>query len=266
MRAEAIAKIARLYPLLSGCGTIANHPVIDYLAGRPSGEAWAKVEGGKLLVSLDDYVGRAAFYVGDLDRKISVIVDRFVKPGDTVLDIGANIGLVTLRLSKRVGRTGIVHAFEPNPQPASKLASSIVASDVSNVRVHQTALGSKDAILPLTIPAGNVGMGSLIGDFQGETVEVPVRRLDDFDLGPVAFVKMDVEGFEDQVLLGAERTLRQSPPKVILFEQNTATGTAIQILRAAGYRVAGVSKSLLRLRLNPVSEWSSKYHDYVASI
>ena len=103
MRAEAIAKVTRLYPFLSGCGSLANHRLIDRLAGKPKREAWAEVEGGRLLVSLDDYVGRSAFYVGDLDRKVSAVVDRFVRPGDTVLDIGANIGLVSLRVAKRVG-------------------------------------------------------------------------------------------------------------------------------------------------------------------
>lgn len=266
LRAEAVSRITRLYPLLSGCGTLANHPLVDGLAGHPEGEAWADVEGGRLLVSLNDYVGRAAFYVGDLDRKVSAIVDRFVKPGDTVLDIGANIGLVTLRLSKRVGPSGVVHAFEPNPKPAFRLASSLAANGISNVQVHEVALGTEDAVLPLTIPTGNVGMGSLVAGFQGETVQVLVRRLDDFDLGPVAFVKMDVEGFESQVLGGAERMLAKSPPKVILFEQNNESGTSIQILRAAGYSVSGVAKSLLRLRLEPVCAWSHDYHDYVATL
>lgn len=105
MRAETVARITRLYPFLSGCGTFANHPLLNAAAGRPKGDAWAKVEGGELSVSLDDYVGRSAFFIGDLDRKVSAIIDRFVRPGDMVLDIGANIGFVSLRLAKRVGPT-----------------------------------------------------------------------------------------------------------------------------------------------------------------
>jgi FkbM family methyltransferase len=237
--------------------------VIDALAGHPKRDAWARVEGGTLLVSLEDHVGRAAFYVGDLDRKVSAVIDRFVRPGDTVLDIGANIGLVTLRLAKRVGPRGVVHAFEPNPGASSRLASALKASDVSNVRLHEVALGPEQRTLKLSVPDGNAGAASLLS---GNGIDVPVKRLDDFDLGPVSFVKMDVEGFEDQVLRGFSKTLMASPPKVILFEQNDSKGGSIPLLADVGYRIHGIARSLFRLTLEPVSEWSPAYHDYVATI
>lgn len=265
MRAEAVARITRLYPFNSGCGTLANHPVVDALAGRPKGDAWAKVEGGRLLVSLEDHVGRAAFYVGDLDRKISVLIDRFVKPGETVLDIGANVGLVSLRLSKRVGSEGIVHAFEPNPSVSSRLVSSLEANGVTNVRLHQVALGDVPGILRLSVPEGNAGAASLIaGRVSGEICDVPVKRLDDFDFGPISFVKIDVEGFEENVLRGFSRTLSSRPPRIILFEQNDPSGFSIRLLEEAGYRIFGVAKSLLRLGLRPVSSWNPAYNDYLA--
>jgi FkbM family methyltransferase len=235
------------------------------LAGRPKRDAWAEVEGGRLFVSLADYVGRAAFYVGDLDRKISVLIDRLVRPGDTVLDIGANVGLVTLRLSKRVGPTGLVHAFEPNPVIADRLASSLAANGILNVRLHQVALGAEEARLQLSVPEGNAGAASLLADrASGKNVEVPVRRLDNFDLGPIGFVKMDVEGFEENVLRGFWKTLSSCPPRVILFEQNDAGGGSIPLLEKAGYRIHGITKSLFKLKLPRVSAWSAAYHDYVA--
>jgi FkbM family methyltransferase len=265
LRPDAVARITRLYPFLSGCGTLANHRVVNWLAGRPEGDAWANVEGGRLSVSLDDYVGRAAFYVGDLDRKISILIDRFVRPGDTVLDIGANIGLVSLRLSKRVGRKGTVHAFEPNPAIAERLASSLEINGISNVHLHRVALGEADGSLPLTVPAGNAGAASLLtGTRHGKTVQVPVRRLDDFGVGPIDFVKMDVEGFEGNVLRGASKILSSNRPRVILFEQNDPSGDSIPLLEQAGYRIHGVPKSMLKLRLQLVSAWSPAFHDYVA--
>lgn len=265
MRAEAVARITRLYPFKSGCGSLANHRLVDALAGRPKGDAWANVEGGRLFVSLDDHVGRAAFYVGDLDRKISALIDRFVKPGDTVLDIGANVGLVSLRLSKRVGSEGIVHAFEPNPGVSSRLVSSLEANGITNVRLHEVALGDVPGTLRLCVPQGNAGAASLIADrVSGETCEVPVKRLDDFAFGPVSFVKMDVEGFEENVLRGFSKTLSSCPPRFILFEQNEASGNSIRLLEEAGYRIHGVAKSLVRLSLRPVSSWHPAYNDYLA--
>jgi FkbM family methyltransferase len=265
LRAEAVARITRLYPFNSGCGTLANHPLVDVLAGRPKGDAWAKVEGGRLFVSLEDHVGRAAFYVGDLDRKISLLIDRFVKPGDTVLDIGANIGLVSLRLSKRVGAEGIVHAFEPNPRVSNRLLRSLEESRITNVRLHEVGLGDVPGTLRLVVPEGNAGAASLIADrVSGESCEVPVKRLDDFEFGPISFVKMDVEGYEENVLRGFSRTVSNCPPRVILFEQNDPSGTSIRLLEEAGYRIFGVAKSLLRLILRPVSSWHAGYNDYVA--
>jgi FkbM family methyltransferase len=258
--------MTRLYPFLSGCGTLANHRLIDLLADKSDGDAWAEVEGGRLSVALDDYVGRAAYFVGDLDRKISAIIDRYVRPGDTVLDVGANIGLVTLRLSKRVGSSGTVHAFEPNPAIADRLAASLRASNARNVKLHRIALGDVRGTAQLHIPNRNAGMASLVdGRFvDNETCEVAVCCLDDLELGTIDFIKIDVEGFEENVLRGFSRALQHHPPKIILFEQNDETGQSICMLQKAGYRIQGVSKTLLRLDLRPVSEWSPRYHDYVA--
>ena len=266
LRATVVSKLTRLYPFLTGCGTVANHPLVDALAGQPKSDTWAAVEGGRLSVSLADHVGRAAFYVGDLDRKVSALIDRFVKPGDTVLDIGANIGLVAFRLSKRVGPGGKVHAFEPNSAVADRFGRSLDANAISNVEIHRIALGSEPGTQPLSIPSGNAGAASLVsGRVEGKTADVRVERLDDLNLGPVSFVKMDVEGFEEQVLRGYARTLRSAPPQVILFEQNDESGSSIQLLIEAGYTIHGIAKSFCRLSLKPVSSWSPLYNDYLAT-
>jgi len=219
-----------------------------------------------LLAPLDDYVGRSAFYVGDLDRKVSVLVDRFVRPGDTVLDIGANLGLITLRMAKRVGPAGTVHAFEPNPAMVERVKASIAKSEITNVVLHEVALGDVAGTLPLAVPAGNAGMASLVSNrVQPKTcVEVPVIRLDDIDVGQVSFVKIDVEGFEEQVLRGFASTLGERPPHVILFEQNDERGAPIPYLKEAGYKLYGVPKALLRLRLQQVEQWNLAFNDYVA--
>src|SRR5882762_8193075 len=94
-RQSLVARLTRLYPFYSGCGTFANKSLIHKIAGESSENVWCCVSGGEILARLDDYVGRSAFYVGDLDRKITWICAQIVKSGDTVLDIGANIGLVT---------------------------------------------------------------------------------------------------------------------------------------------------------------------------
>lgn len=267
MRAKAVSKLTRLYPFRSGCGRLANHQFLDALAGRPSHETWANVEGGRLLVPLDDFVGRAAFYFGDLDRKISALIDATVKPGDTVLDVGANVGLITLRLSKRVGKRGSVHAFEPNPLVADRLETSLAANEIGNVQLHRVALGAERTTLRLDVPPHNAGAASLVraGANTLYSRDVSVVPLDDFSLENVSFMKVDVEGFEEEVLKGFSKTLRKSPPKTIIFEQTEDGYSSFDLLRDAGYHLHGIAKTLHRLRLDPVSGWAAEYHDYVAT-
>ena len=90
-----LAALTRRYPLYSGGIRFANHALVRRLGGTSDELVWARVKGGEVLAGLNDLVGRTAFYTGDLDRKISWVCGRIARPGDTVLDIGANIGIVT---------------------------------------------------------------------------------------------------------------------------------------------------------------------------
>ncbi|HMB07734.1 MAG TPA: FkbM family methyltransferase [Isosphaeraceae bacterium] len=123
---------------------------------------WTRLDfGAEILVPLNDYIGKAAFYVGDLDRKVSETIKRIVRPGDHVLDIGANLGLVTLQLAKLVGKRGVVHSFEPNPNIANLLRRSIERNELENVRLHTCALGTEEGTLDLSFPGYNAGQGTL---------------------------------------------------------------------------------------------------------
>jgi hypothetical protein len=126
-RCKWVARITRRYPLVSGCGKLANSRLVEIAASPPNEDAWTDVEGGRALVPLGDHIGRSMFFVGDLDRKVSWVVDNCVQRGGVVLDIGANLGLVSQRLAARVGPRGHVHAFEPNPRMQRYLKETIAA-------------------------------------------------------------------------------------------------------------------------------------------
>src|SRR5947208_1901642 len=112
---SVISSIAHMYPFYSGCGTIANSRPMDVMAPPLSDLVWARSVGGEVLVPLDDLVGRALYFFGDLDPKLTWVIRRLLEPGDIALDIGANLGFLSLFMAKIVGAHGAVHAFEPNP-------------------------------------------------------------------------------------------------------------------------------------------------------
>jgi FkbM family methyltransferase len=277
LREKIVATLTRMYPLQSGCGRLANSLLLRLLAGERNVSVWADVAGGRALVPINDFVGRSIFFLGDLDPKISWVIDRFVRPGDVALDIGANLGVISLRLAERVGSSGQVHSFEPNPAMLSYLKCTLDANPGLPIKVHPIALGKEEANLVLSIPQSNAGSASLVNgaaDGSVTKVEVPVRRLADFAaehrLERIDFMKIDVEGFETEVLEGGKDLIARLRPKAIVLEefQKPKFGKlppSLQLLADLGYQIYALPRSILNVQLIAVGNerWDNS-HDFVA--
>jgi FkbM family methyltransferase len=275
-----LAALTRRYPLYSGGIRFANHALVRRLGGTSDELVWARVKGGEVLAGLNDLVGRTAFYTGDLDRKISWVCARIARPGDTVLDIGANIGIVTLWLSKLVGRTGRVYAFEPNPELYEVLEQTIQRNQALNIRAYPIALGAKTEQMKLRIRGGNTGSGSLVmnNDLAGcKVFSVPVRTLDavvaEERIEAIRLIKIDVEGFEAEVFRGALQVLRRIRPQAVLFEFiNKGRGrlsdqAVFQRLQESGYGFFAIPKCRFRMyleRCNPEGVNDPAITDFLA--
>src|SRR5580704_11964145 len=182
LRQRVVSSVLRTYPFYSGCGKIANHPWVAALAGASKEEAWARVPGGQVLAPLDDLMGRAAYYAGEHDRKITWICKKLIRRGDTVLDIGANLGMVTVQMASLVGSGGVVHAFEPNPRLVGLLRRALHRNRLPQVKLHEFGLGPAESTLELLVPRSDTGQGSFVRNWTNEgctPVQVPVRTLDD---------------------------------------------------------------------------------------
>ena len=169
-------------------------------------------------------------------------VERFLKPGMTVLDLGAHHGLYTLLASKRVGSRGKVIAFEPSPRERRALLLHLILNRCGNVKVEGLAVGNEDTEADLFVVEGTqTGCNSLKPpDVLSGTFPKRVRvvRIDDWldkrKFGQIDFVKLDVEGAELEALKGASRLLERVPRPVILAEvQNVRTA-------AWGYRAKDI--------------------------
>jgi FkbM family methyltransferase len=183
---------------------------------------------------------------GTFEREELLFVERFLRPGMTVLDVGAHHGLYTLLASKCVGSSGRVFSFEPSPRERRKLRIHLVLNFCRNVAVQALALAGQEGSADLFVVQGaQTGCNSLRPpDVFGGTspVRVRVSTLDGWlqtaGLNGVDFVKLDVEGAELEVLQGAARFLDHRPRPVILAE--------VQDVRSApwGYRAKEILKRL----------------------
>lgn len=195
--------------------TIANVPVPVRL---PFGAWW---------IARNDHIG-SPIREGRFENAEYLFVDRFLRPGMTVLDIGAHHGFYTLLASKRVGPHGRVFSFEPSPREKKALLRHVKINRCRNVTVEGIALGSQPSDAELFVVQGTqTGCNSLrkpASDVSGALQPVPVHvaRLDDWlanhELEKIDFIKLDVEGGEREVLKGAQALLRRRLRPVILAE------------------------------------------------
>ena len=149
----------------------------------------------------------------------------------TALDIGGHIGFWSYYLALAFSR---VHAFEPNPLFAQCFERNVRAP---GVMLHRVALGEAEGGIALEVDLRNTGATHVRSGVQGA---IPMRRLDDFAFDEVDFVKIDVEGFERQVVEGARDTLARCRP-VVIIEQKEFAGRyggerygAAQLLQSLG--------------------------------
>ncbi|MEM8600609.1 MAG: FkbM family methyltransferase [Bacteroidota bacterium] len=272
---HSLAALGHLYPLHTGCGHLSRSRLCRWAVEGDDIQD-ARLRNGMLLrVPLTEFVGRAVYYFGDLDPKITWVLRRLLRPGDTVVDIGANVGLVSHYAAGLVGPRGHVHAFEPQPRLVALMGASMRANKLKNLHIHNLALGEEEAHLDLFIPTHNFGAASLVVEAgaQGERVRVPVvqasRYFDRLGLTDVRLVKMDVEGYEPTVLRGAASFLDEVGPHFILLELNRAgyhgdNDEAVQLLKRHGYVFYNIPRRPLAnvvMRSGGANGWS---HDVLA--
>jgi FkbM family methyltransferase len=190
---------------------------------------------------------------GDLFRFLSMLSkDAFV------LDIGANLGIMTVLISRAVPR-GHVHAFEPIPENFRALSKICSHYRLENVTLHQMALGDEEGELQMVMPEqSNVRMQGLShavsageGDVRGELYTVPVRRLDDlelFDGRRVDAIKIDVENFELFVFRGGREFLAAHRPLVYSeFWDNDLRLECFELFEGLGYSINLLEDGHLRV-------------------
>jgi FkbM family methyltransferase len=194
----------------------------------------------------DQYVGRSFDVYGEYSEGEVEIFRFLINPGETVLDIGANIGALTIPLSRIVGRHGKVVAFEAQHLMYYVLCGNVAINNLMNVDCWLMAVGEKRGSIDVpvvdTSSEGNFGSLSLKQTYEGviHTKSVPMVTVDSATLTSCNFIKIDVEGMEADVIKGATETIKKHKP-VLCVEDDRSDNREVlhELIKSLGYRIIG---------------------------
>lgn len=194
-------------------------------------------------------IKRGTFYT---DEKEFAMLEQWVSGGDWVLDIGANIGHYTARMSELVGHSGRVIAFEPVPATFELLAANVARLPQNNVTLLNLAASNSTEVVGMSIPKFDSGlenfyMAHLTDD--SADLQIMTAAIDGLDIpGKITLAKIDAEGHDISVLLGMRNLLNRDHPMLII-EDNSAELT--DFLQALGYGHTKIESSS-----NTIFEWN----------
>jgi FkbM family methyltransferase len=194
---------------------------------------------GLFMYNLNDlFIGRGMDIYGEWCDAELTCLGQVIKTGDTIIDVGANIGTHTVFFSKKVGRGGTVYAFEPQKVTFEFLCANLALNGLLNVIPRQTGLGDELSamIVPVLDPSVSQNFGCLNIEGHSDGEPVKVVPLDALELKRCNLIKIDVEGMELKVLDGAEKTIKNLRP-ILFIENNSKEGNSelVQKLFDLGY-------------------------------
>jgi FkbM family methyltransferase len=232
----------------------------------------------------DDKVAYSIWLQGMYDLSLTEVIWRLLTHGETALDIGANIGYVTSLMASKVGKSGKVISFEPNPQVYQELCKTIDTwrHDKGWVQIEllQLALSNQPGEGLLAIPHNNSGEAALVSKDGSQKLStqsllqmysVPKSRLDEaVKVSRIDLLKVDVEGHEFEVLEGAGKWISGKRIRDIVFEEHGQYPTKVtEYLESHGYRIFRIRKGFCKpLLTSPKQQWHHPWEppNYLATI
>ena len=206
-----------------------------------------------------EQISRALYVSGTYEPNTLVVLRSLLREGDIFVDVGANVGVFSLVASRWVGPAGHVIAFEPSSREFSRLGDTVALNGLQNVQAVRMACGAEPGTATLRVAVDTyAGLNTLGRGFAYDGIEtaqleaVSVTTLDAFvtchGLDRIAVMKIDVEGAERDVLLGAREVLARDRPALIvevLAPALESTGTSVAeleaLLRRYEYRLHAIA-------------------------
>ncbi len=202
-----------------------RHRVLNFETIRfPESLIKAKLTYGPTIwVRPNDPIGRAIFYDGQWETAVISHFAKHLKPGDVVLDVGANIGQFTVVAASKVGPTGKVFAVEAGSSAFSILSRNIEENQFTNVQPLHLAAWDSETMLHLGgVSEDMLGWGKVQHESNTGTEAIQARPLDavlqELHCDHVDVIKIDIEGAERKALEGMKGLIASKPPRLIYCE------------------------------------------------
>ena len=212
--------------------------------------------GSALVLNTRDELGLEFANTGCYDWKIWAIALELCDPGDTIVEVGANVGTETVGFADIVGRSGRVIAFEPVPNNVARLQQLCMSRTVQNIELVPCAVSDVAGTLDFVFPEGrNSGLGHIdygYGERPGRHLSVDATTLDTYlEQVPARLLVMDVEGAEPMVLNGGRAWIERYRPAIVC-EAHHHKEEIHNILTSLGYAVYSIARlGLVQPELDP---------------
>ena len=209
---------------------------------------YATVRGFRMKGEWRDTTDLGVTLMGDHQPYETDVVEQLIRPGDTIVDGGANAGFYTLLFALKAGPSGRVYAYEPVSAIAEKLLENVrLNDDIEKARIEfrRRGLGDRAQKVPMYLRPAVSGHGidsqhsSIVPGFNTPVEdsiveEIEVVRLDDEEIdGRIDLIKCDIEGAEKAFLDGAEQRIRRDRPLLVLeWSPSSETYTVDEILES----------------------------------
>ena len=191
--------------------------------------------GYKLYLDPDDHLLLAIN-----EYPIHSVLKKIIHHGDTVIDVGANIGVLTLFFRNLVGNEGMIYSFEPNPTAFSVLKKNINENNLTNVQIENTAVSNTNGKISFEMHSSITN--SRIAKNHEDGITVDCVSIDEYFIGnkmkKINFAKIDTEGYDLTVLEGMTKIIQLNPDLKIMIEYHT------RLLQEAGIRPKDLLKFL----------------------
>jgi len=205
-----------------------------------------------------------------------MILYKLVKDGSIIMDIGANVGDISMHFAQYTGDKGQVHSFEPDPTNFSRITKNLSLNNFKNIQLNNVGLGSQQAHLKMIVrDEHNRGMNQLVKEKvkEGE-IGIEIIKLDDYIAAKgiihIDLIKIDVEGFDFEVLNGASNTLDTIKPDLFielddrcLKKQGSSARELVAFLNSKSYLIEHAETAE---KISTGMDFTNCHYDIIAKI